>query len=223
MRHYRCLWKHPPTTLGSIHPLKLLDRTLLRPAAERTADDLMPEIRPVTPTDRPAVLSLWEDRLGEGYTDHELLDAAISPDEETAIGFVADTISSGLCGFGLGRLGTPTEAANYLDVPIDRIEHSESIGVLSVLCIATNHEGQGIGTALIEARLAELYARGCTAVYTVSWLRGNHRDSSSLFQSLGFERVANLPEKWRIPSKLEGFSCPDCGNPCTCDATLFVR
>lgn len=169
-------------------------------------------------TDR--VVELWDRRFGavEEYTDEWIADSLEEGKPTEA--FVA--VNGGyVLGFGIATFSTPDYVRDYVDLDVFDRPLPDNCGVLHILCVDEKYEGRGIGTELVKARLRWLAVEGCEAVFGISWHREDHRDSRALFEKFGFDAVETVEEYYR---KSQGRApCPDCGEGCLCDATIYRR
>lgn len=163
---------------------------------------------------------LWSDRFGgtEEHTDTWLREARIDVDKPTQ-GFAAVDRGT-LVGFGIATVGDPDYVRDYIGVDVD-VDPWPWTGVLHILVVDSDYEGQGIGSNLVWHRLNWLTTTDAEGVIGISWHRENHRDSRPLFEKFDFERVETVDEYY---AKLEGpCPCVDCEGACRCDATIYRR
>jgi hypothetical protein len=64
--------------------------------------------------------------------------------------------------------------------------------------------------------------RGCTSAVTLSWRSGREGSSAGLFRRLGMREGPTVERFYYDESVRDGWTCPVCGGPCTCAATLFT-
>jgi len=98
--------------------------------------------------------------------------------------------------------------------PYQRVGHLKSIAVKD------GFRRRGVGTALCQEATRLLKQAGCATVFTVAWESGSDQASMSLFSTIGFDTLGEVPEFWRVDNVQEDHQCPKCGFPCTC-AALF--
>lgn len=177
--------------------------------------------RPLAASDIEQCLQLWVDRMADGYQDRVLLvDAATTV--EGYVGHVAETADR-VVAFAAGRIET---FAGVLSVPFEvvadcAIEPLERVGVLSVVCVADDHERRGLGTTLAELVTAELATEVPVLVSEV-W-HGDGVDGGDVLESLGFECALTDGVYWRH-STAGTDPCPQCDStPCQCSGSLYVR
>lgn len=173
---------------------------------------------------------LWVTRMADGYQKNVTLTNAA----DGVSGYVGQVVelSSEVVGFGVGHIGTFAEVLSvpYITVQSDcTLRPLEIVGFLDVVCVESEHESNGLGTALVDSLTADLTGdfAGITTVDTpviVSevWHR-NSVDGGDVLESLGFERVVSDPEYW-THSTGNADPCPECGrSPCVCSGSLYVR
>jgi ribosomal protein S18 acetylase RimI-like enzyme len=64
------------------------------------------------------------------------------------------------------------------------------IAEIKQLWVEESHRRRGLGRALVEAAIAEAYARRCLSVWVMSY----DFQAPGLYERCGFERVAELPD-----------------------------
>lgn len=179
-------------------------------------------VRELDDADRAVVLQIWNDEFGienkEGQA--EFVDAAIDTDQPYTYGVVAaDPQTESIAGFGIIRRSNPQWVENYLHVPLE-VEIPDNTAVMHISCVREAQQGRGIGTKLFNARIKWAIENECPAIVGVAWLREGRYGSAALFDQFGFERLETY-EKYYL-NELDGpTSCPDCGNPCECDAAIY--
>ncbi len=183
-------------------------------------------LRPLRPSDTAVVLELWATRFGtEDTTARAWLDAALHP-AHTACGHVAVGSSSdpsAILGFGLLDVAGPGYTRDYLGLPsldVD-VPLCGRNGIFHMYCVRSCHEGQGVGTALFSRHLDVCRTVGVRRAVGIAWHRRRHRDSRSLFEAAGFQRLGTFE---RFYTRAHPRShCPDCGGSCSCTASLYAR
>jgi ribosomal protein S18 acetylase RimI-like enzyme len=96
------------------------------------------------------------------------------------------------------------------------------IGVIRTVAVADSRRGRGVGTRLAKAAIDRLRKLGATAIVTVGWADSNGCHIAGLVKALGFEELATLENYWKKDSTSKQYDCPTCGNPCKCQAKLFL-
>jgi ribosomal protein S18 acetylase RimI-like enzyme len=102
------------------------------------------------------------------------------------------------------------------DLPARRVGH------LRTGAVHPSFRRQGVGAALIDARLARLRDAGCTAVIALAWLSGDRDNSQGLLRAHDLEPVAVIPDYWRTDPPGTGTPCAVCGPDCRCRAAVYV-
>lgn len=88
----------------------------------------------------------------------------------------------------------------------------EGIAELRSLAVSQQHQGKGLGTALIQMCVQEAKQRGYSALYTLT-----QPHNFGLFERVGFKKLGAKP-----PEKLLK-DCKDCKIYDSCNETAFVK
>lgn len=173
------------------------------------------EVRTGTARDREQILDLWHDRFGHlGDTAH--LDAALG-DDDAATAFVGES-GEEVVGFAIVSLFDPDTASGYVGGVYPPREFPEGTGVIHQLAVDPSVSDRRVGSAL--TRRCMDWARGRTPMMlVVLWRRPDHVDGSVLAERFDYDEILRLKGYYR--SRRD--HCPDCGQHCTCDATVHVR
>ena len=99
----------------------------------------------------------------------------------------------------------------------------QRVGHLRSIAVKDEYRRQGVGTTLCSNVIEVLRDAGCNAVFTVAWEPGLTQSSMSMFETLGFARIGEVPEFWKVDEVNEDHQCPRCGFPCTCTAIFCLR
>jgi len=183
--------------------------------AVRPAETAAGEVRTATARDRAAIRSLWRERFGDlGDSTH--LDAALG-DGAAATGFVAES-GEGVVGFATVSLFDPDTASGYVGGVYPPTAFPDATGVIHQLAVDSSVSDRRVGSAL--TRRCMDWARGRTPMMlVVLWRRPDHVDGSVLAERFDYDEVVRLKGYYRGRRE----HCPDCGQHCTCDATVHVR
>ncbi|MFA1612033.1 GNAT family N-acetyltransferase [Halobellus rubicundus] len=179
-----------------------------------------PLIIPLEECHTDAAKRLWSERFecDDEKADKWLYNARIDTDYVTQ-GFVAVDRTQ-VVGFGIAAVGSAEYANNYVGDALD-LDVPDPTGILHILVVDADYEGQGIGTELVKCRLQWLATTDAETVIGTAWHRETHHDSRALFAKFGFERVATIEEYYL---KTHGHTdCPDCEAECRCDASVWRR
>ena len=174
--------------------------------------------------DAAAVQRLWSARFGgTTATQKKWIKAALSP-SRSATGLVAEAPSADpVVGFSFLEVGDRAYTTDYLSLDALELPPSlpERIGIFHLSCVHPNWEGQGIGAAFYERRLALLAQRDVPRAAGLAWHRPHTADSRVLFERHGFTRLATVERYYdRFEDRL---NCPDCPEECMCTASLYTR
>ncbi len=174
-------------------------------------------------------MDLSETQLNRASRLSNLLFRSFNPDDKAAVTAIAHEA------FGPGYFDTEGKGENievvenaghivafcYAKEHIDSIE--ERFGLIKTLAIDSNHQKQGIGTELVERAINRFESRNINYVAYLAWMRHGQVPMESLLLRLKFTRKAILKKNWYRESLKLGYSCPDCGSPCVCDAVWYER
>jgi ribosomal-protein-alanine N-acetyltransferase len=144
------------------------------------------QLRPMTAADLPAVLSLENDLFREDAWTAEMFAAELAGRASGRYYLVADD-GGQLVGYA-GLLAPPPSPAPSSRPGLSR-SRREPPGQADVLtmAVATGHWGQGIGSALLQALLAQAAARNCGEVFLE--VRVDNLRAQRLYQRYGFVQI----------------------------------
>lgn len=181
-------------------------------------------LRPMRPEDANAVQALWSTRFGgDSSTQKNWMDAAVNPDHSAA-GIVAVAAASGaVIGLSFLDVGGREYTRRYLglDTLTLPLPLADRNGIFHLSCVRADWEGQGVGSAFYERRLAVLAERDISRAVGIAWHRPHTVDSRVLFEKYGFTSVATVERYYARTGPRA--NCPDCPGNCTCTASLYVR
>ena len=185
---------------------------------EEAEDDTLPEsvlIAPLAPNAYEAARALIAAELGAGYVT--LGDVRTHADREGGCGFVA-MIGDRVCGVVLAGPATPRDVKAAARA---RLKLPGPAAEVHTIAVAPDARRRGVARRLLTRALASLAEQGFADTLAVVWLSGAN-ESTALFRSAGFTSVGKSPRHWYEDSIARGYDCPLCGNPCRCDAELWV-
>lgn len=165
--------------------------------------------------------------LGELYVSREELALAVESSDLTAA-FGAFSEDGELIGVSTvnpltdaaaERIRTAVEATGRRVPPIS----FHSVGVIQSSAVPLRARGRGVGTKMLEARLAYLRHHGRTLAIALAWDSGTEHASRGLLEAQGFHLHAVLPEYWREDSIERDYLCPLCEGQCSCTALLYSK
>lgn len=98
----------------------------------------------------------------------------------------------------------------------------QRVGHLKSIAVRNEYRRQGVGTLLCLDVIERLKKAGCTAVFTVAWESGSAPASMNMFETIGFSRLGDIKEFWKVDDINQDHQCPKCGFPCTCTAIFCL-
>lgn len=171
-------------------------------------------LRMMVEDDREQVTQLWQRRIGNIGARKSFLRDVLHR-KRGAWGVVA-THDGDVVGFGVCRVTDADGAERYFEGHGSEHYHRQP-GLLHMAAVDEDWTGQGIGRAMLEARLELLYKAGVGTVMTASWLRDNQPGSARLFEAAGFELIDVVTDFYN-----DRDDCPDCApNACTCSVAIY--
>lgn len=175
-------------------------------------------------THKDKILKIWADRMGKNYPQKSKLEDAIIEDIENRFGFVSITDEQEVVGFCLGSILSRNEAVTKYP-PLKKLaEDVNYIGCLDTNVVKKSIENNGIGTKQLIKRENYFEKRNINTLFTICWLRDDHKDSSILFNNRSdFEPVKDIENYWYEETKNRNANCIDCGFPCTCTARIYFK
>ncbi len=181
----------------------------------------MTDIRPAARSELPAVAALLSLGLGLGYVttaklrdlvDHGGVVLLAERDGELSGSGAAVLFDDAADAFTVGHRQLAAELA--LPAPVGKLMH---------LVVAPGARRRGIVRMIIAALIEWLDERGAQAFITEAWVkRSGEITVGGAFLAAGFAPAVTVGEYWSAESDRDGYSCPDCGHPCRCAATLFI-
>ncbi len=184
--------------------------------------DVTIEIRRLAPSDErgaAAAAQLVNRELGDGLyrPDRLLADAA----DDTAAVWLARPEEP--VGAAVARLLVPGDATYYQRFgPAATSLFTGLVGSFEAVAVSPAFRRRGLGSSLTEASLRWMRRLGCDTAITLSWRSGREGSSTTLFRGMGFREGSTVERFYFEESVRDGWSCPVCGGPCTCAATLFT-
>ena len=180
------------------------------------------DISPLDPGDAAtavAVAGLLNGEMGDGlYRPEWLLEDA---DSRSAGVWVAGSPAPD--GAAVARVLAPADAGYYRAFGRPALAlFAGKVGSFEAFAVAPARRRRGLGGRLAAVALDWMRERGCTAAVTLSWRSGRPDSSLGLFRRLGMTEGPTIPRFYYEESVRNGWTCPVCGGPCTCGATLFT-
>jgi len=178
------------------------------------------ELRPGDAAGAAIARRLLDQGLGEGmYSVDGLLADAAEPTAGVWLARAGDAPA----GAAVARLLVPEDAAYYGRFgPGATGLFGRTVGSFEGLAVDPAFHRRGVGARLTRASLDWMRAQGCDAVVAIAWLSGRPDSSPPLFRHLGFREGPTVERFYAEESLQNDWSCPVCGQPCTCAATFFA-
>ncbi len=178
------------------------------------------ELRPGDAAGAAIARRLLDQGLGEGmYSVDGLLADAAEPTAGVWLARAGDAPA----GAAVARLLVPEDAAYYGRFgPGATGLFGGTVGSFEGLAVDPAFHRRGVGARLTRASLDWMRAQGCDAVVAIAWLSGRPDSSPPLFRHLGFREGPTVERFYAEESLQNDWSCPVCGQPCTCAATFFA-
>lgn len=177
----------------------------------------------------PQVLSVLGNALGELYITKEELESyakdsgdgdrfayVIYNDNFLVGAATADYFKNSEEFFNL----VPDDQISTLKSLLPQLVYNRIVLVHSV-AVDPQYRHKGNATALIRAILEHGVRCGATNALAIGWTDQDGCHIQGTLEALGFESVADIDNYWHEDSVSKGYSCPSCGNPCTCTARIF--
>lgn len=162
--------------------------------------------------------------LGDGYVGTAEL-AKLAADGQGIL-VRARTKRGQLIGAATAGILTPARAAELqgrLPAPARNSLAGHRIGELKSSAVLPAVRGRGIGTGMLQTRLAFLTAAGCRYAVAASWVSEDTAHSSlGRLERAGFTALATMPGYWADGQAAGGYTCPDCAGRCRCTAVVMI-
>jgi GNAT superfamily N-acetyltransferase len=182
-------------------------------------------IEEYSPRWQAAVAALADKVLGGGFFENPSL---IAQDPETCV-LLSIGDDEELAGFVRGRVLAKDGLGDFLehrvaDIPTD-LKDADAEGVLGVIqtvVVAPEHQGEGIGTKLLQIIHDKIIGRGADKLIVTFKRAPTSAQVDRLMEKLGFEFWTRLVTYWKDRCDRGDFACVDRSDSCNCEA-LFYR
>jgi GNAT superfamily N-acetyltransferase len=184
------------------------------------------QVSRITSRDRAefrSALFILNEILGTGLFTEESLAKTADGDGSALFGY---SVENTIVGVATAIKLKPSDAAFYslFGDEAARLFLNQVVGSLRESAVSKDHQGQGIGTALLSVRLRWLKEVGCGRAVGLVWLHSGKNRSDRIFRNAGFQQVgAPVKEFYKASSEATGMRCPYCGTPCCCSASMFEK
>lgn len=180
-------------------------------------------IRHATVSDLPGVIKIADEQLGEGYLTKEILEKTLDKKYSDEMLVAVHNSTGAVIAFSLYRYINQSEAQNIgRGYEFRDMMFSSEIGYVATVATKESFRNYGIGTALVERCISNMRADGINCFISTAWKHAGIINIGSVLENLGFTRELEIPKYWYESSLREGYSCPQCGNPCYCSCVIYT-
>jgi GNAT superfamily N-acetyltransferase len=184
-------------------------------------------VRTGEPSDRDRIRALWLEVFGRTTDMTAWIGAAfdggdgtddrpVDPDDLEA--FVAVDGEDVPVAFTIVALLGPQEASRYVRGIVPADEFPETTAIIHMLAVDEGWRDAGVATAVV-GRCFDWGDRRADVMLATLWVREDAPDAAPVAAEHDFPPIARVKGFYR-----EGrLRCPDCGDPCTCEATINVK
>ena len=168
-----------------------------------------------------AAAALLSQQLGAGlYRQEWLLEDAANPAARVWV-----VGRPRIAGAAVARLLATADGDYYGafgPAAMDLFAGAGKVGSFEAFAVEPDARGRGLGSRLVSVSLDWMRERGCGAAITLSWRSGRDGASAGVFRRLGMREGLTIERFYYEESLRDGWTCPACGGPCRCSATLFT-
>lgn len=180
-------------------------------------------IRHATVADFPGVIRIADEQLGEGYLTKETLEKTLDPSSRDRMLVAVHNTTGAPVSFCLYRRISHSEAKEIgRGYAFRDMMFAKEIGYVATVATKESFRKFGIGTALVERCIKEMKDEGIGCFISTAWKHAGIINIGSVLENLGFTRELEIPKYWYESSIREGYSCPQCGNPCHCSCVIYT-
>ena len=181
-------------------------------------------IRKATIEDFSSIIKIANTQLGKNYLTKKILKKIINktPNDELLVAIHNST--GNVISFCLYKIISYKEVINLTNNhPIHNMMFINKIGYLATIATKSNFTCLGIATALIKKSIENMKSQGIDHFICTAWKHDNIINIESILKKTGFNKEVDIPNYWYESSKREGYMCPHCGNPCTCNCIIYTK
>lgn len=100
------------------------------------------------------------------------------------------------------------------------IKLSKDVLILDVMAVHPNFQMKGIGKCLMENLMNQI---GKRSWFCFAWKSSNGVHMDSLLKKVNAKRIWGNEAHYFHESLSQNYICPECGNPCKCGVTLYLK
>ena len=181
-------------------------------------------IRKATVADFASVIKIADIQLGEDYLTKERLEKTLDKNLSDDILVAVENATDNIIAFCLYKHISHEDAIRICQgYKLRNMMFADSIGYVATVATKEEFKHLGIATALVDKCLNEMKEEGIKCFISTAWKHAGITNIASVLESHGFVKEIEMPKYWYESSLREGYSCPRCGNPCTCSCVLYTK
>jgi len=98
------------------------------------------------------------------------------------------------------------------------IDIDSEVTIIKQVVVHPNFQNRGIGMQLVRVSIQKINQQKIC----IAWKRGEHIALGNILIKNGFKKIKAINKYWYDDSILKQYNCPECGNPCFCDAIIYI-
>lgn len=169
----------------------------------------------------PFLMKMFDENFGEHYMSEDEMRWHINDENEF---FYAARREDGRLA-GIALFGVETEQTLHEETKIPREElkrlaHGKQLVKFRSMCMASDCQGQGIGSKLLADAIADLKSRGkFGAVTSLIWVYDGKAPARGAHLKNGFRYLHRVSRPWY---HMKDYYCVFCKGRCKCDGEQYV-
>ena len=181
-------------------------------------------IKRASVSDFASVIKIADAQLGEDYLTKERLQKTLDKDLSDDILVAVEDATDNVIGFCLYKHLTYDEAVKICQgYKLRNMMFADNIGYVATVATKEEFKHLGIATALVKKCIDNMQDDGIKCFISTAWKHAGITNIASVLETHGFTKEFDMPNYWYESSIREGYSCPRCGNPCTCSCVLYTK
>jgi N-acetylglutamate synthase-like GNAT family acetyltransferase len=105
---------------------------------------------------------------------------------------------------------------------IKQADEAGKIGCLKSVAVGKDFQKMGAGRRLVKKTIEALEKSGVNMIFSIGW-KTDKVHIAPILLACDFIQRASFKAFWNKESVEQGYSCPNCGHPCHCEAFLFTK